>query len=57
MTDQELAKMTIKNPFYVDKDQPGIVRGGWLDSLGGFLIGPPAAYVANALNNKAESMQ
>jgi hypothetical protein len=55
MNNDELVKATIKNPFYVDKTQPGIVRGGWLDEMGGFLIGRGSQYVADALNSYAEA--
>ena len=55
MNKEELKQKTKDNPFFVDKLQPGIVRGGWLDEMGGFLIGPPAKYVTNALNKYAES--
>ncbi len=53
MTDEELIEATKANPFYVDKQQSGIVRGGWLDEMGGFLVGPPSQYVADALNSYA----
>jgi hypothetical protein len=56
-----LIQATLDAPFYVDKSQPFIVRGGWLDDidglvgyrLGGFLIGTAAEYVADALNEYA----
>lgn len=53
MTPKQLAEIIIANPFHVDDAQPGIVRGGWLDEMGGFLIGTHAEYVANALNQNA----
>jgi hypothetical protein len=37
--------------FYVDKEQPGIVRGGPFDSMGGMLVGMHAKEVCDRLNN------
>lgn len=53
--EEELNKIIRANPFYVDSDNPGIVRGGWLDEMGGFLIGLQAKAVADRLNASAES--
>lgn len=36
--------------MHVDKDQPGIVRGGWFDDAGGILVGTQAQFVADAIN-------
>lgn len=39
-----------KYPMRVDKDNPGIVRGGWFDEYGGMLVGTEAQFVADAIN-------
>jgi len=36
--------------FYVDQNQPGIVRGGPFDSMGGMLVGVHAKEVCHRLN-------
>lgn len=38
------------NPMYVDPDNPGVVRGGWFDTMGGMLVGTQAEFVADAIN-------
>ena len=53
--DAVLNKIILDNPFYVDSNQPGIIRGGWLDEMGGFLIGRHAKAVADRLNKSAEA--
>ena len=40
--------------FYVDAVQPGIVRGGPFDSMGGMLVGLHAKEVCNRLNTYGE---
>jgi hypothetical protein len=52
-TTRELNEIIQDNPFYVDPAQPGIIRGGWLDEMGGFLIGVHARQVAERLNASA----
>ena len=52
--DEELNEIIRANPFYVDPEQPGFIRGGWLDEMGGFLIGVHARTVADRLNASAE---
>ncbi len=51
--DEQLNEIIRNNPFYVDKEQPGIIRGGWLDPMGGFLIGLHAKQVVDRLNASA----
>ena len=46
-------KPEIKQPFFQDPDQPGIVRGGYHDELGGLLLGFTAEWVCAALNKAA----
>ncbi len=43
----------ITQPFYVDPAQRGVVRGGWMDELGGILVGVHAEWVCRALNDAA----
>ena len=39
--------------FYVDKKQPGVVRGGFYDEMGGMLVGTKAKAVCDVLNAAA----
>lgn len=41
-------------PFYIDPKNPGIVRGGFFDEMGGILVGVRAPWVCAALNEKRE---
>jgi hypothetical protein len=36
--------------FYVDPKQPGFVRGGFYDAMGGMLVGVKARAVCDVLN-------
>jgi len=51
---ESLAQEIVDRPFYVDGEQPGVVRGGFFDEMGGMLIGLRAPYVALALNEHAQ---
>ena len=42
--------MEIKQPFFVDPNQPGYVRGGPFDEMGGMLVGMHSVEVCNMLN-------
>ena len=42
--------MEIKQPFFVDPKQPGYVRGGPFDEMGGMLVGLHAGPVCKMLN-------
>ena len=42
--------MEIKQPFFVDPKQPGYVRGGFYDEMGGMLVGLRAGLVCKMLN-------
>ena len=49
--------MKITNKFFIDTNNPGIVRGGFYDEMGGvvvshgsILVGRAAQYVCDALN-------
>ncbi len=46
--------MEINRPFFIDPKQPGIVRGGFYDAMGGMLVGQHAKWVCDALNEKIE---
>ena len=45
--------MVIEQPFFVDPQQPGVVRGGFYDEMGGMLVGMNAKWVCDALNKAA----
>jgi hypothetical protein len=47
-------KPKITQPFFVDPTQPGIVRGGFFDEMGGMLVGLHAKWVCEALNAAAK---
>lgn len=49
-TTEQNVEATIRTPFTVDSNNPGFVRGGWYDDMGGLLVGMQAQYVADALN-------
>ncbi len=42
--------MEIKQPFFIDQTQPGFVRGGPFDEMGGMLVGMHAKEVCDMLN-------
>lgn len=52
-TTEQNIEATIRYPFKVDPENPGVVRGGWYDDMGGLLVGAEAEYVCNALNGYA----
>lgn len=39
--------------FYVSKEQPGVVKGGFYDAMGGMLVGVKAQEVCDVLNAAA----
>ena len=52
--------MSIETPnitrsFFVDPVQPGIIRGGWMDDVGGMLVGVHADWVCKVLNEAKEN--
>ncbi len=43
--------------FFVDRDQRGLVRGGWFDSMGGMLVGFHAQEVCDILNAHFQNIE
>lgn len=48
--------MNIDKPFFIDPNNPGIVRGGFYDELGGMLVGMHAKEVCDILNTHYEKI-
>jgi hypothetical protein len=44
--------MEIKQPFFVDQKQPGVVRGGPFDASGGILVGVHSYEICDMLNDR-----
>lgn len=49
--------MNITQPFFVDPAQPGFVRGGFYDEMGGMLVGVNAEWVCEQLNKALEALE
>jgi hypothetical protein len=47
-------RVKIEKPFFVDPKNPGVVRGGFYDEMGGMLVGVHAKWVCETLNEKRE---
>lgn len=46
--------MKLKRPFFVDPQNPGVIRGGFYDVMGGMVVGQHASEVCDVLNKHSD---